>query len=146
MCQTCKIPTTTTRRSEPVSHDGESVIGRIGLSQLAYLCGNVGDGGCSDSSHAVNARITRPRCLGFLLYRTGRGEYMLECLSVTKLAIGTNYSRDGTHVNENLAPEKPAPRVVGIVLQIRIHQHWPLVTCDCHFTTGKLCSYTNKGS
>jgi hypothetical protein len=69
---------------------------------------------------------------------------MLECLPVIKLAIETNNSRDDTHINENLTPEKTVPRVVRIVMLIRIHQYWPLVTCNCHFTAGKLCAYANK--
>jgi hypothetical protein len=135
-----------TGRSAPVSHNGESVIGKTGLRPLAYLRGNVGDGGCSDGSHAVDAGIARPRCLEFLLYGAGRGEYMLECLSVIRLAVDASNSQDDAHINENLTPEKTAPWVVRIVMLIRIHQRWPLVTCNCHFTTGKLCTYANKGN
>jgi hypothetical protein len=99
MCLICKIPTTTTERSESVPRIVNDRI--MGLGKWTYLCGNVGDGGRSDGGHAMDAGVTRPCRLDFFLYRTGWGEYVFECLWVTELAIQTSdsHNRDGTHIN-----------------------------------------------
>jgi hypothetical protein len=51
------------------------------------------------------------------------------------------------HANpdENLASEQPLPRVFGIILLVCVHQHWPLITADRHFTTRKFFMHAKRG-
>lgn len=101
---------------------------RLEETNWHYLGRNVGNGCLSNTSHAVNSRVTRSRGPGLLVYRARRGEYVLVGLKRIKSACSPGRERLGSNRNEKTTSKQPVPRILRIVGIISVQKHGPLIT------------------